>query len=196
MIRTMLDSDQPAAFVNSADFLAVYTDAVPDIAPLQAQHQHSTILLIDRGLGDPGTRATLADVEPGALTIADIPHWYDERHAAGHQYLTIYSDRNDLPAIMVALAGRPAFHWVATLDGTVHIAGFPPLQGPALVQCLGEAQLGVHADLSLVLRDDWHPVPAAREPAAVGADLALAQTWNADVAKALARLQKDLLLPP
>lgn len=196
MIRLMFDSDDLAALPNSAAFLAAYTDAVPDLPALQAAHPHSEILLIDRGLGDPGTRATIADVEPGALAIADIPRWYDEHRQAGREFLTIYTDRNDLNAAIASLAGRPAFHWVATLDGTVHVPGFPPLQGPALVQILGADQLGIHADLSLVLRDDWHPVPPAREPAAVAADLAMAQTWNQDVARALARLQRDLLLPP
>lgn len=196
MIRLAFDSDDLAALPNSAPFLLTYSDIVPDLAPLLAQHPHSRIILIDRGLGDPGTRATVADVESGALTIADIPHWYDEHHAAGRENLTIYTDRNNLPSSITALAGRPAFHWVATLDGTVHVDGFTPLVGPALVQILGENQLGIHADLSLVLRDDWWPVPPAREPAVVAADLATAQTWNQDVAKALARLQRDLLLPP
>lgn len=196
MIRLAFDSDDLAALPNSAPFLFTYSDIVPDIAPLQAQHPHSTIVLIDRGLGDPGLRATLADVETGALRPADIPRWFDERHAIGRQFLTIYCNRDTLPAVYAALGPRPAFHWVATLDGTVHVDGFTPLQGPALVQILGAGQLGIHADLSLVLRDDWHPAPTPREPAAVAADLALAQTWNQDVAKALARLQNDLLLPP
>ena len=195
MIRTAFDSDVIGAVPQSADFVFLYSDAVPDLAAAQAEFPRSTVLLIDRGLGDPGLRATLADVERFALTVADIPRWYDERHAAGRQYLTIYNSRDLLPAVIQALNGRPASHWVATLDGTVHIDGWPPLQGPALVQCLGEAQLGIHADFSLVLRDDWHPVPPSREPAAVYADLQTAQTWNQDVARALARLRNDLALP-
>lgn len=196
MIRTAFDSDVEAAIPTSADFVFLYTDATPDLPAAQARFPRSTVLLIDRGLGDPGMRATLADVETGALRPDQLAGWYDERHAAGRQYLTVYCSRNTLPAVNVNLAGRAAAHWVATLDGTVHVDGWAPLQGPALVQILGETQLGIHADFSLVLHDDWHPVPAPREPAAVAADLATAQTWNQDVAKALARLQRDLLLPP
>lgn len=196
MIRVAFDSDDLAALPNSAPILLTYSDIVPDLGLIQAVHPHSTIILIDRGLGDPGLRATVADVETGALTPADLPHWYDERHAAGRQFLTVYNNRDTMPAVLTALAGRPAFHWVATLDGTVHIPGFVPLQGPALVQILGANQLGIHADLSLVLRDDWHPIPPAIEPAAVGRDLAIAKAGNQQVAQALARLQTDLLLPP
>jgi hypothetical protein len=183
------------ALPNSAAFLLAYTDAVPDLPALQKQHPNSVVLLIDRGLGDPGKRATLIDIEQHAEMPSALPSWYDERAALGHQFLTAYCNRDTLPAVNAAGGGRHVWHWVATLDGTAHIDGYPPLQGPALVQILGAGQLGIHADLSLVLEDAWHPAPRPQIGPDVSADLAALRRSILQSAQQLNQLAGGLLLP-
>lgn len=172
MVRIMLDTDNLADLDGRFELLATYSDLVPDtaaLAGLRARFPDSEIVLIDRGLGDPTGQASIADIEPGALGAGALPRWVAEKKAAGIRYLTGYCDRDNLPGVE-AIARHQIWHMVATLDGTCHIAGFTPMRGPAVVQILGEQQLGVHADLSLVLEDGWHPrdQPAAEaaQPAA------------------------------
>ena len=163
MIRVMLDSDQLASLPSGmVPLLSTYSDLIPDLAALaalQRQHPGSEIILIDRGTGDPTGLASVADVEPGALTVAGLPAWFARKTAAKIDDLTVYSDRADLDAIDAVLKGtghEGHWRWVATLDGTVDITGMPPLRRPAVVQILGSGQLGLHADLSLVLEPGWH----------------------------------------
>ena len=171
-IRVMLDTDVLADLDGHFEILATYTDLIPDMAALdalRAKYPGSEVILIDRGLGDPTGQATIADVEPGAMTPDDLPGWVARKRAdkpAGWEFLTAYSDRNDLPAIE-AIQHEGLWHWVATLDGTCFITGWRPLHGPAAVQILGEAAIGIHGDLSLVLEDQWHP----RRPFPAAADV-------------------------
>lgn len=191
MIRLALDSDDPAALTGIVPFLFTYSDITSDaeLAELRARFPASQVLLIDRGLGDPGRRATLADVETGALTPASLPGWLDERR--GTPFLTAYCNRNTLPAVVQAVGSRPCWHWVATLDGTCHIDGYPALGGPALVQILGEQQLGIHADLSIVLHDGWHPARYLVSPA-VAAELANLRKGYVDLGTTVTGLLRDL----
>ena len=172
MIRVMLDTDVLADLDGHFEILATYTDLIPDMAALdrlRAEFPDSTVILIDRALGDPTGQATIADVEPGAMMIDQLPGWVSEKRAAkpaGWEYLTAYSDRNDLPAIK-AIQHEGLWHWVATLDGTAVISGYTPMHAPAAIQILGESQIGIHGDLSLVLEDAWHP----RRPFPAAADI-------------------------
>ena len=162
MIRTMLDSDDLAALGHVTPLIATYADLFPThnlLAGFLAAHPGQQAVFIDRALGDRLGIASVLDIEAGADGPAALPGWYDRQHGRGIRYLTAYSDRSTLPAVIQAGGRRHVYHWVATLDGTMVIAGFAPLAAPAVVQCLGEAQLGVHADLSLVLEDQWHPQP-------------------------------------
>lgn len=165
-VRFMIDTDDLSKLTGHVELLATYGDLVTDLAQLQHEFPNSTIILINRGLGDPTGKTSVADIEPGALTIAQAVAWYDEQRSKGVEFLTTYHDRNDAPAVAAAFAGRPHFNWDATLDGTAHIQGYDPLFGPAVVQCLTAQMLDYHADGNLVFRDDWHPTrqPINTEP--------------------------------
>lgn len=165
MIRVMLDTDDLAIIPNFAGhvpLLATYSDLIRDHAELDRLRKitaPSKLILIDRALGDPTGQASVADVEPRCLTAAQLPGWFARKTKASVEFLTVYSDRNDLPAIDEALKGtghENHWRWVATLDGTAFIWGMAALRRPAAVQILGEDKLGIHADLSLVLEDGWH----------------------------------------
>lgn len=155
-IRFMLDSDNLADLTDHAELLATYADLVTDLPALEKQHPSSVVILIDRGLGDPTGLSTVADVERGAMTVDQAAAWYDRQHAKQLRDLTVYCSRDSLAAVDTAMGARVFYRWIATLDGTVHIDGFKPLQAPAAVQCLSETMLGVHGDGSLVLQDHWH----------------------------------------
>jgi len=157
MIRTMLDSDDLLAFTAITDIIATYSDLVHPVEAFEAAHPGRLILYIDRGLGDPGMKATIADVETGALKPSDLPDWFDERFSKGIKYLTYYCNRSSHAAVKAALGHRVMWEWIATLDGTVNVEGYVPLLGPSAVQILGSGHLGIRADLSLVLNDQWHP---------------------------------------
>lgn len=163
MIRTALDSDDLSAFTTTTDFVLTYTDLVPDAAAFEARYPAQQVVYIDRKLGDPGTKASIIDIELGAFSVADIVPWFEERFHKGMRWLTHYSDRNDLPAILAELAGRNMWQWVATLDGTVHVDGYTPLFRPDIVQILGSDKLGIHADFSLVLNPGWRPSPESQQ---------------------------------
>ena len=168
MIRVMLDTDQPEQLTGSkirAPILATYADLMgPPASLLDLRKEWPQVVLIDRGLGDPRGLATVIDIERGTHGPGDAPAWYDRQHKAGLHHLTVYCDRAILPAVNAAMGARSYFRWVATLDGTAHVAPFTPGQGPAAVQILPADRLGFHADLSLVLEDWWHPAPAPRPP--------------------------------
>lgn len=152
----MLDTDVLNDLTPHAELLATYADLVTDLPALQKQFPNSVIILIDRGLGDHTGLSSVADVENGAMTAADAAAWYDRQHAKGVKDLTIYCSRDELAAVDTAMGARVFYRWIATLDGTVHIDNFKPLEAPAAVQCLSASMLGIHADGSLVLQDQWH----------------------------------------
>lgn len=173
MTRVLFDSDEPAVLVNPAKagvLVATYADL---LTPEIIAELGPMLLVIDRGQGDPHGLATIADIEPGLLSVAagaaKIRQWVSEHRA----FPTAYHDRNDWAAVSQALNGVPSSHWVATLDGTCN----PGITRPAAVQILGADKVGFHADLSIVWDDHWHPAAAgatAAEVAAVKSALALA----------------------
>ncbi len=156
MIRVMFDSDNPADLPRGA-MGATYSDlfvSAAELARLRGEFP-AGLLLIDRH-GDPLGQAVILDVETGLHKPSDAPGWFDRRMAEGATGLTIYCNRSNLAAVTAAMGDRGWFRWVATLDGTAHIAGFPPGLAPAAVQILGEAKLGFHADMSVVWEPGWH----------------------------------------
>ncbi len=166
MTRIMLDSDQVDVLVShghALDVAATYSDLLPDVgavAALRAKFPaRVTLVLIDRGLGDPSGQASVLDVERGARIAGQIPGWYDAKEKAGVRFLAVYANRSNLAAVNAALGPRHAYRWVATLDGTCNITGYVPLRTPAAVQILPAARTGLHADLSLVFESSWHPDP-------------------------------------
>lgn len=180
IIRTALDSDQLDALNQPVDFVITYSDLVHDAAAFEELHKGKQVVYIDRKNGDPGNKATIIDVEPGCYAPHEIPAWYDHKAAAKLPYLTHYSDRSDLPSVHAAIGSRHMWRWVATLDGTLAIPGFVPLQGPDLVQLIGADRVGVHADFSLVLSPSWRPAPmTANKVAATNAASAIGVHVNA-----------------
>lgn len=174
-IRFMIDTDNLTDLTGHVEILATYSDLVPVPANLQAKFPHSVIVLIDRGLGDPSGEASVFDIEPGALTIAEAVSKYDAQKAKGVKYLTAYHDRAETDAVKAGFGKRPVYHWIATLDGTAHIQAFKPLFTPAVIQCLSATELGYHADGSLVLEDSWHPTLDTTDAAILRADVADAE---------------------
>ena len=160
MIRFMLDTDQLDKLTGHVELLMTYSDLVPDYGTISRRFPKSKVILIDRGLGDPTGLASVLDIEPGALTINAAIRRYDEQQAKGVDFLTAYHDRADADAIKAAFLPRHPWHIYATLDGTAHIAGYVPLEGPAAVQCLSSGELGYHADGHLVFEDGWNPTRA------------------------------------
>lgn len=158
MTRLMFDSDIIADLPRNA-LAATYSDLIPDqpaLTKLRAQFPHG-LLLIDRH-GDPTGTAVILDVETGLHAPADIPAWLDRKKAQGITG-TIYCNRSQLAACDAAAGTRPHYRWIATLDGTLHIAGFKPGHTPAAVQFATSQMLGFHCDGSVVWQDDWHPEP-------------------------------------
>jgi hypothetical protein len=183
MLRTALDSDNLADFSPHTDFILTYSDLVPDAAVFEAAHRGQQVAYIDRGMGDPGNKASIIDIERGTHTVAELAPWHDFKAAHKVQYLTWYASRSNVDAINAALGGRRMYRWIATLDGTLAIPGFQPLVGPDLVQLLPDTRIGIHADFSIVLSPTWRPAPLPPQMASaltdaqdIGNNLAAAAT--------------------
>lgn len=157
MTGVLFDSDQPAVLemaLLAGCRVATYSDLA---TPALVKALGARCIWIDRGHGDPLGLATVVDIEPGLYTVANGVARFRQFVSERRPTPAVFHDRNDWPAITSALTGVPARHWVATLDGTCSPEG----QHPAAVQIIGAAQLGFHADLSIVWDDTWHPLPAA-----------------------------------
>lgn len=187
MTRVLFDSDQPAVLVAPARagvLVATYADL---LTPEIIAQLGPMLLVIDRGQGDPHGLATIADIEPGLLSVADgaakIRQWISEHRA----FPTAYHDRALWQEVHQALAGVNYHEWIATLDGTCNPNG----TRPAAVQILGADKVGFHADLSIVWDDAWHPAPAgatAAQVAAVRSALAQASGSFSELEHAVALL--------
>lgn len=153
MASIMFDSDNPAVLADARctnSRVATYADL---ITPQHVAVFAGRLVVIDRGRGDPLNLATVADIEDGALSIADgaalIAKWTQE----GRPYPTAYHDRANWQAINDALLHIGGWHWIATLDGTL----VPEGHYPAVVQFAGEQVAGFHVDVSIVWNEGWHP---------------------------------------
>lgn len=171
-VRFMLDTDDLTKLTPHVGLLATYADLVPDYAAEAKKYPNSVLILIDRGLGDPSGRSSVADIEPGAMTVAQAVAWYDKQHAKGITDLTAYHDRADADAVKAGFGARHYYQWWATLDGTAHITGLTALEKPAVIQCLSASELGYHADGSLVFQDAWHRTLEAADVVAIRHDFA------------------------
>lgn len=157
VIRVAIDSDTLSALTGHAEIIMTYSDLVTDEAAFRALYPHSTVLFIDRGLGDPGNKASIVDYEPGTVTLAQLHDKIVAMNERGEKFPTAYHDRADSADVHAALEGVHHYNGVATLDGTVFVPGDKPLFEPAFVQILPAGKVGIHADLSLVLMDSWNP---------------------------------------
>lgn len=163
MPALMFDSDDVTVLAGpefAGCRIATYADLV---TPKMYEAAAGRMKVIDRGLGDPHGLATIADIEPGCLTVdagaQKIRQWHQENR---HQP-TAYHDRNEWQAVTHALAGVPYFTWIATLDGTANPDGIRP----DAVQIIGEAKIGLHVDMSVVWNDRWFPLPSGPTEAQV-----------------------------
>lgn len=164
MIRVMFDStnisDIPPYVDSPYTLIATYCNGIGYVSlkDVAARFPKSRLPRINV-TGDPSQGGDVLDVENGDATVADIDPWVTARQTAGAGNLAVYCNRSNLSAV---LASRTRFYvWVATLDGTLHIAGYTPLQGPAAIQFAPAPAIGLNVDASLVFNDNWHPVLVA-----------------------------------
>jgi len=89
--------------------------------------------------------------------LAKARNWLEARNKHGPG--TMYVNRANLPALQAKLDGLEDDYWVwlATLDGTVCYSAVPGNGGKlAAVQGWGADQIGLHADLSVILDQGWY----------------------------------------
>jgi hypothetical protein len=156
MARVMFDSTTPHAIPANAEMVAGYVDGAyrwtdADWARFPHAQQVRITVTADH------SRGNCLDVESGDATPSQAPGWIRARHAAGVNYVTIYCNRSTLAAVDKACQGLSYYRWIATLDGTLHIPGFTPLETPAAVQFANSRMAGANVDVSLVWEDKWHP---------------------------------------
>lgn len=183
--RIMFDSTDPSAIPADASLVAGYVDGPQSQWPAAAwsMFPHAELVRINV-TGDPDHGGDVLDVERFDATPDLAPVWFDARTKAGARGLAIYCDRNTLPAVTQAMGQRSYFRWIATLDGTLHIDGYTPLEGPAAVQFANAIMAGRNVDLSLVMSDYFHPQPSLAQI------IATAKATQTEVSSLLALLAK------
>jgi hypothetical protein len=165
MVNVMFDSDD-VTVLGGAEFagcrIATYADLVN---PKMYAAADGRMKVIHRGLGDPHGLATIADIEPGCLSVDSgttlIRQWISE----GRHQPTAYHSRNDWAEVDAKLQGAAYHTWVATLDGTCS----PDGRRPDAVQILDAAKVGLHVDMSVIWNDRWFPLPSGPTEAQVTA---------------------------
>lgn len=185
MVSLMLDSDQPTVLLEprfAGMRIASYADlATPELISAGGRR----LVWFDRGYGDPHNVATIADIEPQLLSVADgaakVKQWIEEKRP----FPTAYHDRVQWQAVNEALAGEPYHHMVATLDGTLVPGGLYM----AVVQFADAARLGFHADMSIVWDEGWNPLPAGPSDAERAALRQLGTTVAQGAAQLLAEIR-------
>lgn len=107
-------------------------------------------------VGDAPTRASWIDVERYDVPLDRIPGWLDERWGAGFGAGGIYVSRANLAAAEKAAGSRPHMLGIATLDGTLDVPTPPGFGVLTFIQAFPATQLGINADVSVVVdRDYW-----------------------------------------
>lgn len=183
----MVDSDQLSVlldprFANMR--VATYADI---ITPEFMAQTEGRWIAINRGMGDPHQVATVADVETGALSVGQAHDRIQQWTAQRRPWPTVYHNRASWAEVNETLHQLSYTHWVATLDGTL----VPDKYYMAVVQFAGELDLGIHADMSIIWADNWHPMPVRTPsvPAAALKQLASdAQTSLAHLVSAVGKL--------
>jgi hypothetical protein len=165
--RLACDSDQLDALI-ATPFVRTYSDLITDPAQLNqlvARFPDSHVELIDRGLGDRSGLASIADIETGALKIGQVRDWLGAKHAAGHQDLVVYCDRDNLDAVVQACDGMGYWHWIAA-PGQLVVPSHPDAQ----VQFAFASGLGAHVDLTIIPNFRYRPwlIPVGPRGTALG----------------------------
>jgi hypothetical protein len=159
-MRVLIDSTTPLQSIpDTAEMVGTYCNgrfAIPlhVVKARWPKAKHVRINIdADPNLGD------CLDIETGDATPNHLDEWAKARLAGGvpPENLAVYCNRATLPAVQQATKLH-LFHWVATLDGNLVIAGYRPLHSPAAVQAINANMAGANVDISLVFEDGWHPI--------------------------------------
>jgi hypothetical protein len=188
--RIMFDSVNPGLIPTTAEIVAGYIDGKYVWSAADWARFPNAQKLQINVTGDASHGGLALDVETGDATPADAPAWYDARVAAGVKGgLIIYCNRSTLPAVESAMGSRSYYRWVATLDGTINIPGYTPLAGPAAVQFLGQEQIGVNVDMSLVMNDGFMPEPSLAQ---IKANIQAAQSEATNALALIAKYESQV----
>lgn len=110
-------------------------------------------------IGDGAKAARWLDVENEDATPAMVPTWLDQRFAAaGDGDGGIYCNLSTLPTVLTAAGDRKFDLWIATLDGTIYPYAVNSLSSNVrlcCVQAFPASYIGINADLSLVMNQDY-----------------------------------------
>lgn len=153
MIRLACDSDQLARLVETQVVLT-YTDLITDmsgLAMLEKRFPHSEIGLIDRGLGDPTGQATIANVEPGALTPAQAAVFLGAKRHDGWSCVTGYGLASALAEVEQIAGPHNWWRWFARWGTVLEI----PERPAAMLQFDNDPV--EHLDWSIIRNPHWHP---------------------------------------
>jgi hypothetical protein len=161
--RILYDSTDLSLIPADAGLVGSYANGTyatqwADVKAMFPTAAHIRIDVLAEGVGN------CLDVETGDATPDHARAWLEGRIAAGVPYPAIYCSRSTLAAVEAACAGLQYWHWVATLDGNIHIDGYKPLHRPAAIQFAGAKLAGVNVDVSIVYADGWHPTPLPAPP--------------------------------
>jgi hypothetical protein len=115
-------------------------------------------------LGNAPSAARWLDVEDEDAKPENVPGWLDARKAVAGTDAGVYCNRVTLPQVIAAADGRPMDLWLATLDGTIfptEAYSLPSNVHLVAVQAFGSAYLGINADLSMVVDQQYWNAYAA-----------------------------------
>jgi hypothetical protein len=154
--RLACDSDNVSALVQTP-LVFTYADLFrteQELQNLKARFPLSRVKLIHRGLGDPLGKATIVDIEHGALTMKQGEQFMRQWVAEKRPFPTAYFNRSEMSAIDSALKDLKGWwRWIATLDGTMRVPQHPN----AMVQFANAAMAGTHVDMSIVYWPQYEP---------------------------------------
>ena len=163
--RLMYDSVNPEAVPVDAEMVGGYVDgrwAWP--ADAWDQWPHAAKVRVSNVMPHDIRHCSVADVETGALTIADAPSFVRQRNAFRPGTASIYCSEATLPFVGKACAGLDYWVWVAWWNGYPSLAEVQGLRASlrpgvklAAIQYRNDAAADV--DLSAVFEPGWHPKP-------------------------------------
>jgi putative peptidoglycan binding protein len=113
MTVNMYDSVNPGAIPHDAALVASYVDGFGGFAKAVELFGISKCVSISV----ENNNADVADVEPGAMKVTDLPGWVARQKARGIKRPVVYSDRVDYPACF-AEVGSAVSYWTADPVGT------------------------------------------------------------------------------
>jgi hypothetical protein len=160
VVRYLFDSTSLRDIPADAQMAAGYYNGAFafDLAAFSITFPHVPRLLIDVN-GQAARQAHVRDWENGDKA-GSLEQWViDNKQWNPHP--TVYCNRSTIQEVRQLtgsqVLARDYWLWIATLDGTyAQSYPFAPV-GVVAVQAWGQAQLGIHADRSVVFDDSWFP---------------------------------------